>query len=58
VRIGPFRGRAQLLALAKFQTGRPPSARQQIRARLQDTAEHDEFSEVRRDAQWAIDQMA
>lgn len=34
-----------------------PASRQQIRARLQDTAEHDESSEVRRDAHWAIDQM-
>jgi len=35
-----------------------PATRQQIRARLQDTAEHDEASEVRRNAQSAIDWMA
>jgi hypothetical protein len=29
-----------------------------MRARLQDTAEHDKSSEVRGDAQWAIDWMA
>jgi HEAT repeats len=34
-----------------------PATRQQIRARLQDTAEHDKSSEVRRDAQAAIDWM-
>lgn len=34
------------------------ATRQQIRARLQDTAEHDKSSEVRRDAQAAIDWMA
>jgi HEAT repeat protein len=35
-----------------------PAARQQIRARLQDTVEHDESGEVRQDAQSAVDWMA
>lgn len=35
-----------------------PATRQQIRSRLQDTAEHDESSEVRRHAQSAVGWMA
>jgi len=35
-----------------------PGTRQQIRAALEDTAEHDKSGEVRRDAQSAIDRMA
>ncbi len=35
-----------------------PAARQQIRAHLQATAEHDTSTEVRANAQWAIDTIA